>query len=223
MAERTTQSWTTVPHFFVTRDVDADRAATPRARHCCRRSRQSHGVQRHAHRSARCAVGRALRKHPRMNASWTADGIVAASGRQRGPRDGCREGVVTAVIPAPTRATRWRTSPSGGAIYRRARAPAAAAGRHLRRDVHDQQPRDVRRRRVHGDHRAAAGGDPRRRRHRRPRRRGRTARPRCRPMMTLTLSSDHRVDRRRRAPARRLADQRRDSVSRPIGTNHRHL
>jgi pyruvate/2-oxoglutarate dehydrogenase complex dihydrolipoamide acyltransferase (E2) component len=26
MAERTTQSWTTVPHFFVTREIDATRA-----------------------------------------------------------------------------------------------------------------------------------------------------------------------------------------------------
>ena len=31
MAERTTQSWTTVPHFFVTRDVDAG-ALNARAR-----------------------------------------------------------------------------------------------------------------------------------------------------------------------------------------------
>ena len=65
--------------------------------------------------------------------------------------------VVTAVIkqrrPAGARRHRQAAQRAGRARARR----QAAAGRHLRRDVHDQQPRHVRRRRVHGDHRAAAG------------------------------------------------------------------
>jgi pyruvate dehydrogenase E2 component (dihydrolipoamide acetyltransferase) len=65
MAERTTHSWTTVPHFFLTRDVDA------RALNAAR-DRLTNGT----HTDILVAlVARALAKHPRMNASWV-DGAV---------------------------------------------------------------------------------------------------------------------------------------------------
>ncbi len=44
MAERTTQSWTTVPHFFVARDVDAV-GAQRGARALIPVIEQSHGVK----------------------------------------------------------------------------------------------------------------------------------------------------------------------------------
>jgi len=57
MAERTTQSWTTVPHFFLTREVDATALVAARER--------SPGV---SHTDLLVAlVARALKKHPRMN------------------------------------------------------------------------------------------------------------------------------------------------------------
>src|ERR1700676_4469084 len=74
MAERTTQSWTTVPHFFVLREVVA--AALVEAREKLAPAiEQARGV-RPTHTDLLVAlVARVLVKHPRINASWTAEGI----------------------------------------------------------------------------------------------------------------------------------------------------
>ena len=75
MAERTTQSWTTVPHFFVARDVDA--SALNRARQALIPGiEQSHGVKVTHTDLMVAAVARALRKHPRMNGSWSNGSIT---------------------------------------------------------------------------------------------------------------------------------------------------
>jgi len=57
MAERTTQSWTTVPHFFLTRDVDASALVA---------ARETLPDITHTDRLV-WLVARALTKHPRMN------------------------------------------------------------------------------------------------------------------------------------------------------------
>ena len=75
MAERTTQSWTSAPHFFVTREVDATAIGAARER-LLPAIETSHGVRVTYTDLLVAAVGRALRKHPRMNASWTTDGIA---------------------------------------------------------------------------------------------------------------------------------------------------
>jgi pyruvate dehydrogenase E2 component (dihydrolipoamide acetyltransferase) len=74
MAERTTQSWTTVPHFFVVREVDAGALNEARQKlgPAIERSRQV----KLTHTDLLAAlVARVLQKHPRMNASWTSDGV----------------------------------------------------------------------------------------------------------------------------------------------------
>jgi pyruvate dehydrogenase E2 component (dihydrolipoamide acetyltransferase) len=75
MAERTTQSWTTVPHFFVSRDVDASALNTAR-QGLIPSIEKSHGVKVTHTDLMVAAVARALRKHPRMNASWSNGGIT---------------------------------------------------------------------------------------------------------------------------------------------------
>src|SRR5258705_4807912 len=66
MAERTTQSWTTVPHFFVTRDIDAGALSAARERMMPVIDR-SHGVK-DTHTDLLVAlVARVLTKHPRLN------------------------------------------------------------------------------------------------------------------------------------------------------------
>ena len=75
MAERTTQSWTSVPHFFVTREIDAGERWSTRISELAAEMEKSQRHQSHAHRLAVALVARTLAKHPRMNASWTADGI----------------------------------------------------------------------------------------------------------------------------------------------------
>lgn len=74
MAERTTASWTTVPHFFVSRDVDAGALNAAREQ-IVDRIQASHGVRVTHTDLIVAAVARALHQHPRMNGSW-ADGSV---------------------------------------------------------------------------------------------------------------------------------------------------
>src|SRR6185295_683243 len=104
-------------------------------------------------------VARTLAKHPRLNASWTEGGIVPHEEVNVALAMAVDNAVVTAVIPRADRASVADIATRRRDLAERARR-AAAAGRYRGRDLYDQQPRDVRRRRVHGDHRAAAGGYP---------------------------------------------------------------
>ena len=81
MAERTTQSWTTVPHFFLTRDVDASALAAARE--------TSPGIT-HTDRLV-ALVARALKKHPRMNRGNQDVNVAIAIAVD--------DAVVTGVIP----------------------------------------------------------------------------------------------------------------------------
>jgi len=74
MAARTAQSWTTVPHFFVTRDVDAGGLLEVHARVSVEVER-AQGVKATLTDLLVALVARVLAKHPRMNASWAAEGI----------------------------------------------------------------------------------------------------------------------------------------------------
>ena len=74
MAERTTQSWTSVPHFFLQRDVDATALNAARASHGSA-IEKSHSVKLTHTDLLVALVARTLAKHPRVNASWIEGGI----------------------------------------------------------------------------------------------------------------------------------------------------
>jgi len=74
MAERTTQSWTTVPHFFVVREVDATSLREERDK-LAPIVYKSYGVKLTYTDLLATLVARVLAKHPRLNASWTGDTI----------------------------------------------------------------------------------------------------------------------------------------------------
>ena len=75
MAERTTQSWTTVPHFFVTREIEASGLNEYRGKIIAEIER-SHKI-RITHTDLMVAlVARVLLKHPRLNSSWTRKEFV---------------------------------------------------------------------------------------------------------------------------------------------------
>ncbi|HXM64129.1 MAG TPA: dihydrolipoamide acetyltransferase family protein [Terriglobales bacterium] len=74
MAERTTQSWTTVPHFFVVREVDAGALVETRER-LGSAIQQSRGTKLTHTDFLVALVARVLVKHPRINASWN-DGVI---------------------------------------------------------------------------------------------------------------------------------------------------
>ncbi len=97
MAERTTQSWTTVPHFFLTREVDA--AALVHARGQLLAEIEKTGGPRPTHTDILVAlVARALRKHPRVNATWNGTGIRLNPEIHVAVAMAVEDGVVTAVI-----------------------------------------------------------------------------------------------------------------------------
>ena len=66
MAERTTQSWQTAPHFFLHRQVDAGRLNSWRDA-----ARARPGLERASHTDLLIMVAAAaLRRHPQVNATW---------------------------------------------------------------------------------------------------------------------------------------------------------
>jgi pyruvate dehydrogenase E2 component (dihydrolipoamide acetyltransferase) len=98
MAERTTQSWTTVPHFFVTREIDATALNEFREK-LTPQIERAHNL-RITHTDLLVAlVARALLKHPRLNSSWTAEGIRLHDHVNMGVAIAVKDGVVAAVIP----------------------------------------------------------------------------------------------------------------------------
>jgi pyruvate dehydrogenase E2 component (dihydrolipoamide acetyltransferase) len=98
MAERTTQSWTSVPHFFVVRDVDAGAIIAAREK-LGSAIEKAQGV-RVTHTDVLVALAaRVLVKHPRVNASWTGEGIRLNQEVNIGIAMAVNDGVVAAVIP----------------------------------------------------------------------------------------------------------------------------
>jgi pyruvate dehydrogenase E2 component (dihydrolipoamide acetyltransferase) len=98
MAERTAKSWTTVPHFFVTRDIDASALNEYRGKMAPEIER-THSI-RITHTDLLVALtARVLLKHPRLNASWTAEGIRFHAHVNMGVAIAVNDGVVAAVIP----------------------------------------------------------------------------------------------------------------------------
>jgi pyruvate dehydrogenase E2 component (dihydrolipoamide acetyltransferase) len=191
MAERTTQSWTTVPHFFVTRDIDATALNQYRER-VVGEIERTHKI-RVSHTDLLVAlVARVLLKHPRLNASWGADGIHLHDHVNMGVAIAVADGVVAAVIhDAHT------TSLAEISLQRRDVAERARAGKLRPADIADATftisnlgmyqvdqfsaiitPPQAAILAVGGiaDRVVAVAG-----------------KPAVRPLMTLTLSCDHRV------------------------------
>jgi pyruvate dehydrogenase E2 component (dihydrolipoamide acetyltransferase) len=99
MAERTTHSWTSAPHFFVTREIDA--GALLAARDQFGPAVQSERGVKLSHTDLLvAAVAHALGKHPLLNASWAGNGIVLHPDINVGIAMAVENGVVTAAIPS---------------------------------------------------------------------------------------------------------------------------
>jgi pyruvate dehydrogenase E2 component (dihydrolipoamide acetyltransferase) len=97
MAERTTQSWTQVPQFYVTRAVDATNLNASRARRVPEIER-SHGVKVTHTDIMVAAVARSLRQFPRMNGSWNNGAIAMHAEVNVALAMAVENAVVTAVI-----------------------------------------------------------------------------------------------------------------------------
>ncbi len=98
MAERTTQSWTTVPHFFLVRELDA--GALHQTREKLAASASTNSAVKITHTDLLIAlVARVLPQHPRLNASWTPDGIQLHAAVNIAIAIAVKDGVIAAVIP----------------------------------------------------------------------------------------------------------------------------
>jgi pyruvate dehydrogenase E2 component (dihydrolipoamide acetyltransferase) len=97
MAERTTQSWTTVPHFFVVREVDAGALNEVRQK-LGPEIEKAQGLKLTHSDLLVALVARVLQKHPHMNASWTGAGVHANAEINIGLAMAVEDGVVVPVI-----------------------------------------------------------------------------------------------------------------------------
>ena len=97
MAERTTQSWTTVPHFFVVREVDAGALNEARQK-LGPEIEKSRGVKLTHTDLLVALVARVLLKHSRMNANWTREGVRTNAEINIGLAMAVDDGVVAPVI-----------------------------------------------------------------------------------------------------------------------------
>jgi pyruvate dehydrogenase E2 component (dihydrolipoamide acetyltransferase) len=191
MADRTTQSWTTVPHFFVTRNVDAT-ALNEYRESLTHETERTHHI-RITHTDLLVALSaRVLLKHPRLNASWTADGIRPHDYVNMGVAIAVNDGVVAAVIPNAHTANLPEI-----AQQRRDVAERARAGKLRPTDIADATFTISNLGMYHVDEFTAiitppqaailaVGGIA-------DRVVAVDGQPAVRPMITLTLSSDHRV------------------------------
>jgi pyruvate dehydrogenase E2 component (dihydrolipoyllysine-residue acetyltransferase) len=93
MAERTTQSWTTVPHFFLVREVNAVQFVSWRKR----AAEQVSDTITFTDLLVKI-VAEALRRHPRVNASWSNGAIVANADVNVGLAVATEDGLVVPVI-----------------------------------------------------------------------------------------------------------------------------
>jgi pyruvate dehydrogenase E2 component (dihydrolipoamide acetyltransferase) len=94
MADRTTRSWQEVPHFFLTRDVDASRLESWRAA-----ARRKPGAERLSHTDLLVKIcAEALKRHPRVNASWRDGSIVGGPGVNVGVAVATDDGLVVPVV-----------------------------------------------------------------------------------------------------------------------------
>ena len=98
MAERTTQSWTTVPHFFLVREVDATGLNAAREKLTSPAAASSGAKITHTDLLT-ALVARVLLKHSRMNASYTPAGIQLHTHVNIAIAIAVNDGVVAAVIP----------------------------------------------------------------------------------------------------------------------------
>jgi pyruvate dehydrogenase E2 component (dihydrolipoamide acetyltransferase) len=97
MAERTTQSWISVPHFFLVRDVDCSELIAAQKR-ISQEMEKSQGAAPTITDLLIALLAKVLAKHPRMNSSWTGEGIRSNSEINVSVAMAVKDGVVGAVI-----------------------------------------------------------------------------------------------------------------------------
>jgi pyruvate dehydrogenase E2 component (dihydrolipoamide acetyltransferase) len=97
MAERTTQSWTSVPHFFLVREVDCS-ALVAAQKKWSAEAQKTQSVAPTITDLLIALLAKVLARHPRMNSSWTREGIRSNPEINVSVAMAVKDGVVGAVI-----------------------------------------------------------------------------------------------------------------------------
>jgi pyruvate dehydrogenase E2 component (dihydrolipoamide acetyltransferase) len=121
MAERTTKSWMTVPHFFMIRDVDAGALLDLQKKI----KAQSQSSQTASPTITDCLVSlvaRILERHSVMNATWANDAVRLNSSINISLAIAVSEGVVAPVIQNANKVTLAEIAAQRAAVTERARA-----------------------------------------------------------------------------------------------------
>jgi len=129
MAERTTQSWTTVPHFFLVREIDASAIMAARQQ-LGPAIETTNGVKLNHTDLLIALVARVLAKHPRLNSSWSDGSIRLNPEINIGVAMAVDGGAVAAVIHKAD-----RTKLGEIAVQRRDLTERARAGRLRPSDI----------------------------------------------------------------------------------------
>jgi pyruvate dehydrogenase E2 component (dihydrolipoamide acetyltransferase) len=121
MAERTTQSWTSVPHFFLVREVEASGILAAQRRFAGE-VEKANGAKLSITDLLIALLARVLAKHPRMNASWTGSAIQTNAGINVSVAMAVKDGVVAPVITGADTAALAKISEQRRDLAERARA-----------------------------------------------------------------------------------------------------
>ena len=97
MAERTAQGWTSVPHFFLVREVDASELLEAQ-KHCSDEAGKSQSTAGTITDWLVALVARTIGRHPRINATWTDEGIRANRDINVSVAVAVKDGVVGVVV-----------------------------------------------------------------------------------------------------------------------------
>jgi pyruvate dehydrogenase E2 component (dihydrolipoamide acetyltransferase) len=127
MAERTTQSWTTVPHFYVVRDLDATSLNAARQRYAADIEKSDSVKVTHTDLFV-ALVARVLAKHPKMNSSWAGNVVRANPDINISIAIAVEDGVVAPVIPHADKAVLGAIAVQRRDLAERARASKLRAG-----------------------------------------------------------------------------------------------
>ncbi len=155
MAERTAHSWTSVPHFYLVREVNASRLIAWR----------EHFLQQDAREVTYTdllvkIVATSLRLHPRLNSMWSDGTITLMPEIHIGLAVAIEEGLVVPVIHQADQLGSARAcSTARGTGGESASGQASPVG-HQRRHVYHQQPGDVWDRCFQCHYQFAAGSNP---------------------------------------------------------------
>lgn len=127
MAERTTQSWTSVPHFFLVQSVDCGALVAAQKKLS---AGSAAGTAPTITDLLIKVIARVLEKHPRMNASWVGDGVRLNPEINISVAMAVKDGVVGAVIPKAN-----KEPIAGLSVLRRELTERARAGRLRPADI----------------------------------------------------------------------------------------